>query len=69
MSGHVEKAPRLSPAWFVRLAWLVHRAMYRITGGRRGLWRPKPGNWGTLKLTTIGRRSGGGGGDRPRPPW
>jgi deazaflavin-dependent oxidoreductase (nitroreductase family) len=22
------------------------------------LWRPKPGRWGTLRLTTIGRRSG-----------
>jgi deazaflavin-dependent oxidoreductase (nitroreductase family) len=32
--------------------------MYRITGGRRGLWRPRPGRWGTLKLTTVGRKSG-----------
>jgi deazaflavin-dependent oxidoreductase (nitroreductase family) len=24
----------------------------------RGLWRPKPGGWGTLRLTTIGRRTG-----------
>lgn len=22
------------------------------------MWRPKPGRWGTLRLTTIGRRSG-----------
>lgn len=29
-----------------------------MTGGRLGLWRPKPGRWGTLRLTTIGRRSG-----------
>jgi len=36
----------------------VHRAIYRFTGGRRGLWLPKPGKWGTLRLTTIGRHSG-----------
>jgi deazaflavin-dependent oxidoreductase (nitroreductase family) len=26
--------------------------------GRKGLWRPHPGKWGTLRLTTTGRRSG-----------
>jgi deazaflavin-dependent oxidoreductase (nitroreductase family) len=51
-------APRLPPRWFVRLAWVVHRAIYRLTGGRRGLWRPKPNRWGTMRLTTMGRRSG-----------
>jgi deazaflavin-dependent oxidoreductase (nitroreductase family) len=29
-----------------------------VTGGRRGLWKPKPGNWGTIKLTTVGRKTG-----------
>ena len=33
----------------------------KVTRGRLGLWRPKPGRWGALRLTTIGRRSG-----RPR---
>jgi hypothetical protein len=51
-------APRLPPRWFVRLAWVVHRAIYRLTGGRRGLWRPKPNRWGAMRLTTMGRRSG-----------
>jgi deazaflavin-dependent oxidoreductase (nitroreductase family) len=51
-------APRVPPRWFVRTAWVVHRAIYRVTGGRRGLWRPKPNRWGTMRLTTIGRRSG-----------
>ena len=23
-----------------------------------GLWQPKPGRWGTARLTTVGRRSG-----------
>jgi len=32
--------------------------MYRWTGGRLGLWRPKPGGWGTMRLSTIGRRTG-----------
>jgi deazaflavin-dependent oxidoreductase (nitroreductase family) len=38
--------------------WVLHRALHRFTGGRKGLWKPKPNNWGTLKLTTKGRRSG-----------
>ena len=37
---------------------MIHRGIYRVTGGRRGLWRPRPGRWGTLRLTTVGRRSG-----------
>lgn len=50
--------PRLPPRWFVRLAWVVHRAMYRVTGGRLGLWRPKGKKWGAMRLTTTGRRTG-----------
>ena len=52
------KSPFLPPRWFVRLAWKVHRAGYRLTGGRRGLWLVKPGKWGTMRLTTVGRRTG-----------
>ena len=52
------KTARLPPKWFIRVAWVVHRAIYRLTGGRRGLWPPKPDNWGTMRLTTVGRRSG-----------
>ena len=52
------KPPRMPPRRFVRAAWAFHRAYYRITGGRRGLWKPKPGKWGTMRLTTIGRKSG-----------
>ena len=37
---------------------MTHRHLYRWTGGRFGLWRPKPGRWGTLCLTTVGRRTG-----------
>lgn len=53
-----QRAPFLPPRWFIRVAWLIHRAIYRVSGGRRGLWRPRPGRWGTLRLTTVGRNSG-----------
>ncbi|MCY7288264.1 MAG: nitroreductase family deazaflavin-dependent oxidoreductase, partial [Cryobacterium sp.] len=53
-----QKPPTLPPRWFVRAAWVVHRAIYKVTGGRRGLWLPKPNKWGTMRLTTIGRRTG-----------
>ena len=58
MSASPQKVPRLPPRWFIRAAWKVHRAMYRSTGGRFGIWNPKPGGWGALQLTTTGRRSG-----------
>lgn len=57
MSKDRERAPRLPPRWFVRLAWYTHRAVYRVTGGRVGLWRARPHRWGTLRLTTTGRRT------------
>ena len=50
--------PRLPPRWFVVTAWHVHRFIFRASGGRKGLWLPRPGKWGTLRLTTTGRRSG-----------
>ena len=52
------KSPRLPPRWFVRAAWVVHRAIYRLTPGRFGIWPAKPGKWGTMRLHTTGRRSG-----------
>ena len=57
MSDPTVKA-RLPPRWFIRLAWFTHRRLYRLTGGRLGLWRPKPNGWGAMRLTTIGRRTG-----------
>ena len=58
MSNLRVRGPRLPPRWFIRLAWSTHRALYRATRGRVGLWRPRTGRWGTLRLTTIGRRTG-----------
>jgi len=46
------------PRWFVVTAWHVHRWIVRVTGGRKGLWPPRPGKWSALRLTTTGRRSG-----------
>ena len=53
-----KRPPRLPLRWVVRLAWSVHRGLYRVTGGRFGLWRPRVDGWGALRLTTTGRRSG-----------
>jgi len=51
----VANTPRLS----VRIAWVGHRALLRLSGGRIGLSRPKAGGkFGMLRLTTVGRRSG-----------
>jgi deazaflavin-dependent oxidoreductase (nitroreductase family) len=58
MSVQPSRSPRLPPPWFIRSAWAIHRAVYRLTGGRLGLWRPKAGTWGTMRLKTIGRRTG-----------
>jgi F420H(2)-dependent quinone reductase len=50
---------KLPPRAFVRTAWVLHRALYRFSGGRIGLARPKSGGkFGMMRLTTIGRRSG-----------
>src|SRR6266550_6127400 len=48
----------LPPRWFIRVAWAIHRAILGLSGGRLGLRRQSAGQWGMLRLTTIGRRSG-----------
>jgi F420H(2)-dependent quinone reductase len=59
MTAAPEQTLKLPPRWFVRAAWIGHRAMYRLTGGRFGLWRPEAGGrFGTMRIKTIGRRSG-----------
>lgn len=38
---------------------MLHRAAYRVTGGRFGLSRPEAGaKFGMMRLDTVGRRSG-----------
>jgi len=58
MSEERKSRAKLPPRWFVRSAWKVHRGLYRITRGRFALRRAKPGRWGMMRVTTIGRRSG-----------
>lgn len=58
MSDRRERSPWLPPRWFIRLFWRGHRALYRLTGGRTGLWPPGPDSYGALRLTTVGRRTG-----------
>ncbi|WP_433161571.1 nitroreductase/quinone reductase family protein [Kribbella sp. CA-247076] len=48
----------LPPRWVIRLAWKVHRAIYRVSGGRLGLSLPRDKRYGTLRLTATGRRTG-----------
>jgi deazaflavin-dependent oxidoreductase (nitroreductase family) len=50
---------RTPPRVVIRTFWLLHRAAYRVTGGRFGLAAPAAGErFGFLRLTTVGRRSG-----------
>ena len=50
---------RVPPRVLIRVAWLLHRALLRFSGGRIGLRPPKAGkSFGMLRLTTLGRRSG-----------
>jgi deazaflavin-dependent oxidoreductase (nitroreductase family) len=58
MAAPAERAGKLPPKWFIRFAWKLHRAIFRLTGGRRGLWRASAGRWGTFRLHTVGRKSG-----------
>ncbi|HEY5629415.1 MAG TPA: nitroreductase/quinone reductase family protein [Candidatus Limnocylindrales bacterium] len=46
------------PHWLIRSVGVAHLAFHRLTGGRLGLSRPKPDRWGTMCLTTTGRRTG-----------
>ncbi len=59
MARDVERPVRVPPRWFIKTAWKVHRALYRVTKGRMGLWTPaNKRGWGALRLSTVGRRSG-----------
>jgi len=58
MDRAAPRATRLPPRWFIRFAWMAHRAIYRLSGGRLGLSAPKAGGWGTMRLVTTGRRTG-----------
>ena len=58
MSEPSKKSPSLPPRWFIRLFWVVQRAVYSVTRGRFGLRAATANQWGMLRLRTVGRRSG-----------
>jgi len=52
------RKPFVPPRWFVTTAWRIHRGIAR-RGPGRGLWTTADRRgWGTLTLTTRGRRTG-----------
>ena len=53
-----DSKPFLPPRWFIRGAWAAHRAIYRLSGGRMGLGPPTAKTYGTLRIHTVGRRTG-----------
>ena len=53
MSDVATQPPRLPPPWFMHTFWRVHRAMYRISGGRFLWTQASRRGWGALHLTTI----------------
>jgi deazaflavin-dependent oxidoreductase (nitroreductase family) len=58
-AGITKQTVRTPPRFVIRTLWLLHRALYRFSGGRIGLSRPAAGKrFGTMRLTTLGRRSG-----------
>jgi F420H(2)-dependent quinone reductase len=58
MTDPPRRSRRLPPRWFMRAFWRGHRLVYGVTAGRVGLWRARPKRWGTMHLTTRGRRTG-----------
>jgi deazaflavin-dependent oxidoreductase (nitroreductase family) len=57
-TAQAKPAPRLPPRWFIRTAWVLHRAALRITGRRFGLRTATTDRAGYLQLATVGRRTG-----------
>ena len=59
MTATATEQVSLPPRLLIRTFWKVHRAIVRLTGGRLGLQQPERGaKFGTLRLHTVGRRSG-----------
>ena len=58
MSNQSTGKGRLPPRWVIRAAWVIHRGLYAISGGRFGLRTASPDRWGMMRLHTVGRRTG-----------
>jgi deazaflavin-dependent oxidoreductase (nitroreductase family) len=53
-----QKAPPKVPRWLVRTIWILHRSLFRVSRGRIGLRPATSGQWGMLRLKTVGRQTG-----------
>ena len=58
MSNSATRPPKHPPPWFVHAGWRVHRALYRVGGGRFLWTTSNKRGWGAMRLTTTGRKSG-----------
>ena len=59
MTAAQQREQRTPPRFLVRTFWALHRAAYRLSGGRVGLKQPEAGaRFGFMRLSTVGRRSG-----------
>ena len=58
MSKRATRSAKLPPPWFIHVAWRVHRALYRLSGGRFLWTTSNKRGWGAVRLTTVGRKSG-----------
>ena len=58
MTAATQKPSPQVPRWLVRTIWIAHRAAYSLTRGRFGLRPATNAQWGMLRLTTVGRRTG-----------
>ena len=58
VTGQRQQSAHLPPRWFIRLFWVVQRALYSVTRGRFGLKSATLDRQGMLRLRTVGRRSG-----------
>ena len=58
MKSEETSPPRVPLRWLVHGAWRVHRALYKLSGGRFLWTTSNKRGWGALRLTTVGRKSG-----------
>ena len=58
MGTEADRSPKAPPKWLVHVAWRIHRALYRLSGGRFLWTTANKRGWGALRLTTVGRKTG-----------
>lgn len=59
MTAVKQETASTPPRLLVQTFWKLHRAAYRLSGGRFGLSQPESGaRMGMMRLATVGRRSG-----------